>query len=85
MSPEQKELLENLRAIAQRKDPAERDELLAKAGLLERYFEDEPRLQRETAEAEARLREARRTLFWVKVGLLACAVGLVGAVAWLFW
>ena len=85
MSPEQKELLENLRAIAQRKDPAERDELLAKAASLERYFEDEPRLQRETAEGEARLREARRTLFWVKMGLLACAVGLAGAVAWLFW
>lgn len=85
MSPEQKQLLDNLHAIAQRKDPAERDELLAKAALLEQYFEDEPRLQREAAEAEARLRHARRTLFWVKMGLLACAVGLVGAVAWLFW
>jgi hypothetical protein len=85
MSPEQKQLVDNLRAIAQRKGPAERDELLSKAASLEQYFEDEPRLQRETAEAEARLREARRTLFWVKMGLLACAVGLAGAVAWLFW
>jgi hypothetical protein len=84
MSPEQKQLLDNLRAIAQRKDPAERDELLAKAASLEQYFEDEPRLQREAAQAEARLRGARRRLFWVKMGLLACALGLAGAVAWLF-
>ena len=85
MSPEQKQLIDNLRAIAQKKDAAEREELLAKATSLEQYFEDEPRLQREAAEAEALLRRARRTLFWMKMGLLGCAVGLVAAVAWLFW
>lgn len=85
MSPEQKQLLDNLRVIAQKKDSAERDELLAKAATLERHFEDLPRLQREAAEAEARLRRVRRTLFWVKTGLLMCALGLVAAVAWLLW
>jgi ferric-dicitrate binding protein FerR (iron transport regulator) len=83
MSPEQKQLVDNLRVIAQKKDPAERAELIAKAASLEQYFKDQPRLQRETAEAEARLRRARRMLFWAKLGLLACAVGLVAAVAWL--
>ena len=85
MSPEQKQLVDNLRAIAERKGPAEREELLAKLASVEQYFEDQPRLQREAAEAEALLRRARRTIFWAKLGLLACAVGLVGAVAWLLW
>lgn len=61
MSPDQKQLLENLRAIAQKKGAAERDELLAKAASLEQCFEG------------------------AKMGLLGCAVGLVAALAWLFW
>jgi hypothetical protein len=78
MQPEEKRLVEQLRgAIAQKKDPGERAALLAKLASVERYLEDQPRLQREAEEAQALLRRARRTVFWAKLGLVAAVVVLL--------
>lgn len=83
MTPEQRQLAENLRAaIEKRKDPAERALLLEKLALIERYFEDEPRLQREAAEAGALLRKGRRAILWGRLAIGASLVGLCGMVAW---
>jgi hypothetical protein len=80
MQPEEKRLVEQLRAaIAQKKDAAERDALLEKLATVERYLEDQPRLQREAEAAQARLRSARRTLFWAKVFLGLMILAIVAA------
>jgi hypothetical protein len=84
LTPAQRQLLDNLRAVVARTtDPAERKELEDKLAFLERDFATEP-WRGNPAEDQALLAKARKARFWARFVIATFVVALLGTVAW-FW
>ena len=85
MKPEQRRLLEDLRAaVAKKNDPMERRQLEEKLAYLEHDFATEPWRDPNPAQTQALLLKAGRAIFWGRLAIAAFVVALLGAVAW-FW
>ena len=83
MTPQQQRLVDNLRAaIEKQKDPKSRRKLLDKLASVERHLEDEPRLRREAAEAEALVANRKRAVYRTLFAASLAVIALVGAIVW---